>query len=554
MISAYKRSAEAIQVYTQPSVRSDQDWTPARLRSAMVMADSGRYRMAADLCEAIMADDRAGADLLKRVRSISGIMPVFQSSGDGRKSGTLVKELGSLRDGGGGDWWKMLPEAEYGDVKMWGIVLGFGIGQLIWKKHRGRDLPCIDPWHPRHIRVDDETRRYMIQVRKGKSVDEVVVNEGVGEWFIYTPYGKTRPHSRGLWRGLSPWWLLKRFAIGDWGRHSENASTMVGSSPKGATKEHRQELASNLYSMAKNAVVVLPPEFDLKLVEATANTRDIYDAQIQAADLAMTIAITGVNLPTHATGGSYAAMTEQSSVATTVRMADAEIDSTQTREQIICHWAEKNHGNPELAPWPHWDVRRPEEKLALADAMAKLGTALTALKTASPKVDVETLLEDAGIPMMTEAEMAKADEKSKERREKMGLVQPPQAPGAVPPKPGEKTDDKTADDQADDKKPPTSPEKLNALLDGVPAGQTKLDQERFMEEISDEAIASLVQDLKPFIDDLLARVDEAETIEEIKTAILDAFDDDDTPQAVETLERAMLLAHLAGVAAVMEGE
>jgi hypothetical protein len=512
--------------YAQPSVRTDLVWTPSRLTSAMVMADSGHYRMLADLSELIMADDRAGADLLKRVRSISGTMPVFQSSGDGRKGAKVARDLGSLRDGGGGDWWEMLPEAEYGEVKAWGIVMGFGIGQLVWKKYKGRDIPTLEPWHPRLFRQDLETGKLYGQERVNGANQEFEVDLDSGKWFLYSPYGRNRAHARGLWRGLAPWWLLKKYAIGDWGRHSENASTLVGSSPKGATKAHRAELASNLYSMAKNAVVVLPPEFNLKLVEATANTRDIYDAQIQSANLAMTIAITGVNLPTHATGGSYAAMTEQSSVATAVRQADAEIDATQTRAQVLKFWALYNHGSEDVAPWPHWDVRRPEEKVALADAMSKFGAAITALKAASPRVDAETILEDAGIPLMSEAELEAKDKQDMERRDKMGTPEQQQANNI------EKQEETTVLAEDDD----------------------KFNQEAFLEDLSEATIQQLAEALQPQFDELSKQIDAAETIDDIKSAVLNFVDSEESPEAIEVLERAMLLVHLAGTAAAMQGE
>jgi hypothetical protein len=257
----------------------------------------------------------------------------------------------------------------------------------------------------------------------------------------------------------------------------------------------------------------------------------------------MTIAITGVNLPTHATGGSYAAMTEQSAVATSVRQADAEIDSTQTRAQVLKPWAEKNWGDADLAPWPHWDVKRPEEKMALADAMGKLGQALEQLKKASPKVDVETLLEDAGIPMMSEAELASKDDRDMERRKKMGLVpnpaapgQPPQAPGAAPGQPPQKPP-----------APPAGDEKAK-LSDE----QDFLDND-IVEEIADETVKQLAQDLYPFVQRLMERIDTATTVEEIKAIVLEELaDDEGSPEAVETLERAMLLVHLAGVAAASE--
>src|SRR5689334_12299157 len=54
-------------VYVEPSFRAFHEWTPTLLRGAELIADGGTLRAAADLCDAMLADDRLLGVLNKRV-------------------------------------------------------------------------------------------------------------------------------------------------------------------------------------------------------------------------------------------------------------------------------------------------------------------------------------------------------------------------------------------------------------------------------------------------------------------------------------------------------
>jgi len=56
-----------------PSSRACLTWTPEMLRSAEVLADGGYLRMAADLCETMLGDDRIKTVVDQRTEALFGL-------------------------------------------------------------------------------------------------------------------------------------------------------------------------------------------------------------------------------------------------------------------------------------------------------------------------------------------------------------------------------------------------------------------------------------------------------------------------------------------------
>ncbi len=73
--------------FVEPSTRVFTDWTEARIRSAEHLAQSGELRLAADLCEYLLTDDRVASALTTRVQSLLGLDPTFEKSGDKQRPG-----------------------------------------------------------------------------------------------------------------------------------------------------------------------------------------------------------------------------------------------------------------------------------------------------------------------------------------------------------------------------------------------------------------------------------------------------------------------------------
>lgn len=391
----------------QPSVRTYVRWTLAQVRSAEISADTGNLRQAANLCDWIMADDRVAGTLDTRVQSLMGLDPIFEASGDRRRSKKTVNAL-ELEE----DWWASYQESETEQMMAWGIVMGLAPMRHRWLTkpgHKDRILPMPEFWHPQHLRYDYTTRKWMINVDMGggnRQEEELV--PGDGTWILHTPHGINRPWSRGLWRGLAPFVLMKHLAMQDWMVHSERASILtvtqkedsigLGEAPVGddrSTERERQALAQHIYDRGREAVVVLPPGFDLKLVEATANTEHLYRSQIAIADTAIAIAIRGGNLTTEVQSGSRAAAEAQERLGDEVkRRFDGQSFTSTIHDQSLIYWAQHNFGDAQLAPWPVYPTGPRKDMQAKAASLQAAAGAGKALHDLGFEIDPEGFIEE----------------------------------------------------------------------------------------------------------------------------------------------------------------
>jgi hypothetical protein len=164
-------------------------------------------------------------------------------------------------------------------------------------------------------------------------------------------------------------------------------------------QEQRQELAADLQNIGEDAAIALAAGFDLKLLEVAANTRDIYQAQVELANKAIAIRIRGANLSSDVEGGSLAAAESQAKTSEAPKLRfDAQAWSSTIHDQSLVWWAEYNFGDRRLAPWPKYPVEPDEDRKAkgeveaqaftVVDQAEKLGSTSTAQHssrtTASP--------------------------------------------------------------------------------------------------------------------------------------------------------------------------
>lgn len=514
---AEKKLTEASRTLHQQSARILTDWTPAKLKSAWLAAENGNLSHAVALCEWLLTDERVAAALDARVDALLGLAPSFEP-GTGRRSARAVRALEA-----GEDWWDSYQESELRSILKWGILLGLAPGRHEWQArpdHGNRVLPGLTFWNPQSLRWDWTLRRWTI--RDSSHVEYELV-PGDGEWVLHTPGGRVRPWKDGVWLSLGRWVLLKQYAMGDWGRHSEKGSLLVATAPDGASQQQRQELASDLASAGSDTAVALANGFDLKLVEVAANTVQIYNAQINAADDAIAIRIRGGNLSTEVNGGSLAAAQSQAKTNETPKLkADAQGLTTTLHDQSLVWWAEFNFGDRRLAPWPVYPVEPEEDKAAKATMVKTLGEGVAVWDKLGFEVDPNELVEQFGLSFLT------GKRKEPEPAPEPVAGQPPSDQGAP---------------QQRAYRP------VMAAQDGFRSGQLYVDD--LVDSAGDAAGKS--KPLRGFIADLLEVVEGAEDYDSLRTAVLRRYRDEASPVELrDILHKALVLAELAGYAAVRQ--
>lgn len=393
---------DAGDVIREPSARVWLDWDSDRVESAELLASTGNLRLAAELCHALLADERVISNVGVLCRGLAGL-PVSFEAGAGRRKGVAVRALEA-----DDDWWAMAEEASLAELLQWAVLVGVGVAKLSpVTAPSGRLVLRIEPWDPRWLRWDDERGVWMAMTARGVEVPAVED----GRWIVLTPFGAHRPWERGLWRALARWCLLKKYAREDWARHGEAKAqgVLVGLNTN-ATKPgetdlsptQRVKLAAQLRGLGRDAAIVLPRGLDLKLVESTADNWKTFQAQLDMGNAAISICLLGQNLTTEVKGGSFAAAQVHQQVADYLRRAYAEALSTALRRAVLTWWALWNFGAAAVAPWPRWKVDPNGDAAARGSALKALAEGVEAADRAAPEgfvVDREAIYADAAIPL-----------------------------------------------------------------------------------------------------------------------------------------------------------
>jgi phage gp29-like protein len=539
------------QIITQPSVRVAKTWAPSHLRSVMQSAEGGDLFQLGDLCDQMLADDRIGELLEQLVDTVLGSTLSFEKDqrstvGDAPRSKEITE-----------DWTLGWTEDELAQLVQWMIMIGVGHGRHeAWMNTAtGRMVPRLRTWHPRHFMWKHDDKSWF---RRDEGGNLFPVVPGDGEWVVLSRRGDFRPWASGAWRGLAPWWILKRYAISDWGVHTEKGSRLVVEADEGVGAGDRRALADEIFELAKDQVISLPSGFKLSLIELTANTRDIYQAQIDAADMAFAISLLGQNLTSRVDGGSYAAGKVHERVANRRVVYVAKRLSHGLYGQSLNWWAQYNFGSEEFTPYPRFCVEPPEDKTPKVAALLTLGQALSALKTVGLTMTPEQIEEEYGVQLTVVAPTEPTQPQPGEPARGGGDIakQPelayresratPAAGTVVARDPSlcacgaPETDVLTG----------TCDKCWKAHCAKLKAPQTDKganDSQDYADQIVDELSKLTAVKLDGFVSRVLKAIDEAEDYEGVKTAVLKAFSAEADPETLRELaEKSAVLANLAG--------
>lgn len=402
---------------SQPSVRTQVLFTPPMLAALELQVDSGELYRLADLCDQMMADDRICELLEGLADDVLGCELTFEQ---GPRINAGDAEKGAELDA---DWAVGFDDDELTSLVMWTLMCGVGFAKIeewrevtatIGPKASGasgankdkpgfpkawtgtRLVPVLKWWHPKHFCYDQVRHTWQVRDAYGVKTD---IAPGDQTWVIATRRGEYRPWANGVWRELKYWYMLKRYAIQDWGIHSEKAAKVVVTTQPGTTSPDRVELSKEIFAAAKDAVITLPVGCTMQLLELKADTRMIYEAQVNAANEAAAICINGQNLTTKVDGGSHAAAQVHETKENRKVRYVAKLLGKALWTQVLTWWAQLNFGDRALAPYPRWHTEPPDDVLTKATALKMLGDALTSLKTAGYKLSPDYIEEEYGLDL-----------------------------------------------------------------------------------------------------------------------------------------------------------
>lgn len=357
-----------------------------------------------DLVETIFTDDRVSGVMSTRTHGLLGLPMEFTG---GTKEAIMALE-GTPEEPG--EWWQMHDESELAKLVRWGLMGGIGLAQrielprLIGQPHRYR----IETWSPRwlqyyHTAVNGS--HWAVLTQDGLEP----IAPGDGQWILFMPYGARRPWAEGLYNAIVFDWLLKHFSKEDRANYSEvlGSPIRVGYTGAGSTEGQRNKFLSQMRNLGKSGSFTLPKDWDLKLLEATGKSYEIYDGAIKDANEAITIVLAGQVVTTEGTTGFSSGNIHDAIKQDLIRF-DAERLSACLRAQSLEQWAWMNYSSHRAAPWPKWDTAKPADTAEQAAGLGALGDAVTKLDAALSahglQVDVDKLVAQYDVPVRKKPE------------------------------------------------------------------------------------------------------------------------------------------------------
>lgn len=451
-----------------------------QVEGVIIQHDYGQLRSSAMFCDSLMRDDRINATVETRVGALMAAPVECTPADDSANASKYAEEIGGS-DTRPGRWNDMFTQAVMSGLSFWGSMIGIGIAEIIWRtddttrwtptstkgtdysRKRGKGAvrwtPRLKLWHPQFLYWDWGNFRWMLLCQEGTvplpNTDEQPHSDG--KWVIYTPRGYQYGWLRALLRPLAYKYLMRGWNYRDWARFNErHGQPILGAiTPKDADDDVKAEFVNSVRLGAADAVVELPQDnssdngdkFDLKLIESKGRSFDSFDKFKTQLDTDIAITVLGQNLTTEggaAGGGGSKALGEvQNQVRLDKRREDAVLADV-IREQVLYWDALFNHGDGDLAPRPAYQVDPPEDETEEGMAFKALGDGITSLNAAAGgALDVRTMLEEHGLPLLSEEELAanKAAALEEQVARQTALAPPdpvggPGGPGGGPPKPG----------------------------------------------------------------------------------------------------------------------
>lgn len=411
------------------------DWrstdSVGKLRDIMLSHERGMFVESALFVDEMLTDDRIAGVLDARIAGVLGAPLTFAPADERRKSQKLAHLLDE-----DGIWLQMLSRDAAKTILKWKIMLGVAVGEIVWNtdgEGPGREwIPRLVPYHPRHLWWNwanrcfqlatagmDMTRPVDTQQRMANGnaylIDLPRVDREIrmdSRWFVW---GSQYSWMDGAIRSLGMKFIDRQWTERDWARYCEKHGMAIieGKTPTGVDNDEKTRFVHDLGNLGNEAVVLCPqapngmPSYGIELHEASAQTWQTFKARKESLDKDIAIVLLGEHLTVEGTSGSGTlAGNAHENTKLEKQRHDAELFSV-VRAQVVVPWADYNFERGKgdrLAPYLEPQIDPPEDEASVANGFKLLGEGLQQLKAASGRVDVDTMLEAAGIPMLEEGD------------------------------------------------------------------------------------------------------------------------------------------------------
>lgn len=391
------------------------DWSIRTIRTAVESHVLGNFQQASILVDSMLADDRIQAAVNGRIKGVTKCEWNFEPAKSGKRQARDIEKL----------WPEIFTEEISEQILLWAIFMGFALCEIIWESQDDLWIPRLKLWHPLYIYYRIDTRKYVV-VTQDQGVLEI--EEGDPKWFLYTPWGSYRGWIRGAVRSCAIPWVVRQFALRDWGRFSEVHGLPIKKLmvPSQAPAGDKARFFASVQRLGSEAMFSLPqqgdgkggvgPSFDVQLLEAKDRAWEAFPGLINQCERSITLAIRGTNLTTEVDGGSYAAADTHKDEDSDYSIADRRKLAAGAKRSILEPFCYYNYGNSKLAPKPSLNsVESDQEKES--KVLVQVQTALTGFEDNGWFIDREVAADRYSIPIRTDVPANKPIEEIEDDQE-----------------------------------------------------------------------------------------------------------------------------------------
>ena len=415
------------------------DWSIATIRNAVQSHVLGNFQQAAILVDSMLADDRIQAATNGRIKGVTKCEWTFEPAKGGKRQANEITKL----------WPEIFTEEIAEQILLWAIFMGFALCEIIWEPQDDLWIPRLKLWHPLYIYYRIDCRKYVV-VTQDQGVLEI--DEGDPKWFLYAPWGSYRGWIRGAVRSCSIPWVVRQFALRDWGRFSEVHGLPIKKLmvPAQAPAGDKARFFASVQRLGSEAMFALPqqgdgkggvgPSFDVELLEAKDRAWEAFPGLIAQCERSITLAIRGTNLTTEVDGGSFAAAETHGDEDSDYAIADRRKLAAAVRRSLLEPFCYYNYGNSKLAPTPSLhSVESDQEKES--KVLVQVQTALSGFEDSGWFIDRQVAADRYGIPIRADVPANKPIEEIEAEQEAKKAAREAMAAGLGKTNEDEKTDD-----------------------------------------------------------------------------------------------------------------
>jgi phage gp29-like protein len=524
-------------------------WNVTATRTALLAHEQGQFQSSAMMADMMMRDERLSATLDTLVLGILGLPFSITATDETDETSTRIRDEVW-------PWWEhAVPEADLAALIKWYILLGIGIGELVWTSGKGEWRPRLRVHHPQHLFWDELNEQYQLSTKDGM----VPITPGNGKWVLMTD--GARGYMNGYVRSLAIPWLVRQFAVRDWGRYSERHGMpiMLAGIPSVIDEGEKDGFIDELKRLGTETVIPLPQgaadeaSYTMDLLEAKDNSWEGFERLITSCNVSFAIRFLGQNLSTEVQGGSYAAAGIHERILGDVIQGWEKKIASHLREQVMLPIVAFNYG-PQLtesAPWPHWDTEPPEDQAKRAAVLAQLIPVIDNAERIGQAIDTDALLEAFGIPLIAQGERKFERGKLFAYHLKHGIVSRNEVRESLGQKPRPGQDDLMEPESAG-----MGGDALSELelADGEPTvrapSRSLVDGHDYADAVVSSAMSKAP--MVPSLEVMAKIIDGASSYEDVSARLASAFPKMPTEKHTRALQRALILWRLNGRHSVTE--